>query len=289
MSNDIVSGLFAVVLLAAGPAAAEPAPVTVPAAFQHDLAGPGGATWRLFVGLPPDYDPQGEQRYPVIYVLDGNVTFPFVVNAERMFVLFGEAPELIVVGIGYPAEFFTDTFAPRWHDLTPWRNAAIDAAESEKRGLELHSGGAPEFLRFLRERAIPFVDTNYRTTQDRALWGHSFGGLFALYTLFEAPDLFQRYAITSPSVNFSEGSVFAHEAAYAEAHEALQARVFLAHGSEEQALGNPVARLVAVLRTREYEGLELQTEVFPGETHVSVFPGAFSRGLRFMYGDTDDW
>lgn len=264
--------------------AAEPTPVTLPATEQHDLrAGSAGPVYRLFIGLPPGYDPNGQVRYPVAYVLDGNVVFPFAVTTERMFVLFQEVPEMIVVGVGYPVQFFPETFAPRWHDLTAARNHVLDEVESANFGLALQSGGAAEFLRFLREEVIPFVDANYRTTSDRALWGHSLGGLFGLYALFESPGLFQRYGISSPSLHFGEESVFAQEAAYAEAHRTLPARVFVSLGSEEDDISMPAARLIDLLQKREYENFALASHVFQDETHVSVFPAAFSRGLRFLY------
>jgi predicted alpha/beta superfamily hydrolase len=283
-NGSIRTSLLAIVLAAAIQPAAGKEAVTVPGTFQHDLvAGTEGPTYRLFVAVPPDYEARQDRRYPVAYVLDGNATFPFAVNVQRMFTLFGEMPEVIVVGVGYPVQFFPETFAPRWHDLTPWQNAELDASESAKRGLELRSGAAPAFLRFLRGQAVPFVDENYRTTDDRALYGHSFGGLFALYVLFEAPELFRRYAISSPSLNFSADPVFALEAAYAEAHDALPARVFLSHGSEEHAISMTMAQLADVLRKREYRGLELEAHVFQDETHVSVFPAAFSRALRWLY------
>ncbi|HLT90327.1 MAG TPA: alpha/beta hydrolase-fold protein [Woeseiaceae bacterium] len=283
-NGNIRTSLLAIVLAAAIPPAAATEAVTVPATFQHDLAADTERpTYRLFVAVPPDYEAQQDRRYPVTYVLDGNVTFPFAVSMQRMFALFRETPEMIVVGVGYPVQFFPETIASRWRDLTPWSNRAVDASEAEKLGPGLRSGGGPEFLRHLREEVIPFVDAHYRTTDDRALYGHSFGGLFALYALFEAPDLFRRYAISSPSLNFTPDPVFALEAAYAEAHDALPARVFLSYGSEEHQIAMPVARLVDILEKREYQGLELQAHVFQDETHVSVFPAALSRAVRWLY------
>ena len=266
--------------------ASEPLPVTVPAAFQHDLAAGPELTYRIFVGLPPGYEASTDTRYPVTYVLDGNVSFPVAVNIQRMYQLFRETPEMIVVGIGYPVEFFPGTFAARWRDLTPWRNEALDAAQSAQRGTELRSGGGPDFLRFLREHAIPFVDENYRTTGERALYGHSLGGLLTLYALFEAPELFGRFAASSPSLDFSEDSMFALEAAYADAHDALPARLFLSRGSEEPRIAGAAARRADVLRRREYHGFTLRSEVFQDESHASVYPAALSSGLRFLYADS---
>lgn len=258
--------------------------VTIPATYQHDLrAGTDGPGYRLFVALPPGYDPGGSDRYPTLFVLDGNVVFPFATMTQQMFGLFGETPNLIVVGIGYPVRFFPETVASRWHDLTPSRKPDIDSAQSVQFGVELRSGGAAKFLRFLRDDAIPFVDAAYRTNGDRAVLGHSLGGLFALYTLFESPDLFQRYGISSPSLQFSGEDMFTREAAYAERHDALPARVFISLGSEEFDIAMPAARLTDLLVKREYRGLALESHVFQDENHVSVFPAAFSRGLRFLY------
>jgi predicted alpha/beta superfamily hydrolase len=53
----------------------------------------------------------------------------------------------------------------------------------------------------LRDEIIPLVERSYRITDDRGIMGHSLGGLFAAYALFEAPDLFRRYGILSPSLS----------------------------------------------------------------------------------------
>ena len=276
--------LLALVLTGSASLASEPPAVTLPGTVQHDLRTAGNdAAYRLFIGLPPGYDPDGERRYPVTYLLDGNVVFPFAVNTLRMFALFGETPETIVVGVGYPVQYFPETIALRWHDLTPTRVEALDREQSARFGVELRSGGAPAFLRFLRDEAIPFVDANYRTTGDRALWGHSLGGLFAVYAMLEAPGLFQQYGVSSPSLQFGGGALWARESAYAEANRALPARVFISLGSEERDISMQAARLVEQLQEREYENFALESQVFQDETHVSVFPAAFSRGVRFLY------
>lgn len=50
---------------------------------------------------------------------------------------------------------------------------------------------------------IPFVDRTWRTMPtDRALLGHSYGGLFAIYALEQRPALFQRTVAASPSLEW---------------------------------------------------------------------------------------
>jgi hypothetical protein len=41
-----------------------------------------------------------------------------------------------------------------------------------------------------------------------------------------------------------------------------------------------------ILRARGYAGLEMSATIFQNETHLSVLPGALSRGIRAIYGAT---
>ena len=126
---------------------------------------------------------------------------------------------------------------------------------------------------------------SYRTTDDRGLTGQSLGGLFAAFALFEAPGLFQRVGIHSPSLWWGEGEAFAMEAGFAEAHTALPAHVLLSVGSEEgPSMLPPIERLGDVLQGRGYGGLTVDAVVFADETHTSVVPAQVSRTLRTLYG-----
>ncbi len=176
------------------------------------------------------------------------------------------------------------------------------------------SGGAPAFLRFIREELKPFVDSTLPVDPGNAtLIGHSFGGLFATYVLLHHPDTFQRYVIGSPSIWWHGRVSFEFEKAYAAANRDLPARVFVAAGGLETAeefkrtasqfpesmqaaiaewertTGPPqmvelIGPFERALRGRRYPGLSLTTHIYPGETHTSVLPGLIARGLRVVFG-----
>lgn len=279
---------FFTLALVTGAYAQEVPPVSLTGTHQHDIVSTvNGQSYRLYVAPPQDYAAGDTTYYPVLYVLDGYLSFPAAVSARASMELFGELEDVIVVGISDGDYAFDSWFTNRWRDYTPSANPAADssAAQSFDQLVEaVQSGGGPDFLEVLRQEVIPFIEGAYRTSGDRGLSGHSFGGLFATYVLFEAPDLFQRYGINSPSLWWNDGEMFAAEAAFAGAHAALPAHVFLSVGSEE---GNnmvpPLERLAETLRRRGYEGLTVDAVVFQDETHTSVVPAMMARTLRVLY------
>jgi len=206
-------------------------------------------------------------------------------------------PELIVVGIGYPVGHFFDASEFRATDLTPTfvpNYEEISVRESPDWPVPDGNGRAPQFLRFLREELVPLIEEEYRTVpDDRALYGHSYGGLFALHALLQGERAFQRFIIGSPSLWWDDRVSFEHEAAYAAVNDSLPARVFLSVGSlepdeipDDVPWGGMVTdyhRLVAVLEQRHYAGLELMTRLFEDEYHTSVVPATISRGIRYIY------
>src|SRR5512136_2430684 len=59
-------------------------------------------TFHIFISLPNSYK-VSDKKYPVLYVLDGDVAFGMAVSISRYLEIGENIPELIVVGIGYGA------------------------------------------------------------------------------------------------------------------------------------------------------------------------------------------
>jgi hypothetical protein len=242
------------------------------------------------------------QRVPVVYVLDGNGAFGLTAQTAQMLQL-GEDPiaPMLIVGVGYRFDrsnaVRAQHVAARTRDFTPTADdawLAVQRAAMQAQGMdaETSAGGAPAFLRFLTEELKPFIAERFPEADpdDQTLIGMSLGGLFALYTLFEQPSAFRRYIVVSPAVWWDQRMIFRHEAALAARTKDLGVDVFLAVGAMEEADGAPywpvsgLAELAACLSGRDYPGLRLTHHVFPGEHHMSVLPGAVSRGLRTVFG-----
>jgi predicted alpha/beta superfamily hydrolase len=247
----------------------------------------------LYIKLPWSYG-RGNRVYPVLFALDANRAFHLYSTMSLIY----ETPEtsgdeIIIVGIGYKLDEQRIMGLAQWaawrtRDFTP--NQSTDTEEFWKTKLsalvggdfrDVQSGRAAQFLKSLREEIIPFAETNYRISSDgRGLAGYSYGGLFTLYALFHAPELFTRYFAGSPTMR---EQLFEYEEQYASTNSDLAAKVFMTEGELESDLHDPIQRMANRLRSRGYPGLDLQTHVFAGEGHSSAYAASVSKALRVLY------
>ena len=64
----------------------------------------------------------------------------------------------------------------------------------------------------------------------------------------------------------------------------LNAKVFISLGADEsEKMLDGYNRMLEVLKKRAYKGLELEYYLFQDESHMSVFPAAFTKGLISIY------
>jgi predicted alpha/beta superfamily hydrolase len=238
------------------------------------------------------------EKLSVVFVLDGSSYFPLVASTATLLSLENAIPSTLLVGVGYdldpalsPGARMLEVLARRNRDYTPSLDEAF-VKEMNDMYAQVGStypaygrpGGADAFLAFLNEELKPFIAQRYPNadTNDSAIVGHSFGGLFALHVLFTAPESFDRYVAGSPSPWWGDGALFASEAAPVLD---IDARLFLSFGEleTEDRMRNPVRRLDSLLRDGRRSKLTYTLHTFADETHGSVVPATFSRGLREVF------
>jgi predicted alpha/beta superfamily hydrolase len=244
-----------------------------------ETPGPSGVKFRsvidsqeyvLYINIPEGYD-KSNKKYPVLYATDGQWTFTPLSNAYGGQRYDGFVPDLIVVGITWTGDYD----ANRFRDLSPTH---IDNFPN--------SGNASKFLSVIKNEIITFVDSTYRTDKnDRALFGTSLGGLFAVYALFHEPSLFKRYIIASPSIFWDNEIVFKYEKMFAEKNHELNARVFISTGEYEKEMdaGNSFTRFINQVRASKYKGLELESIVLDKMGHAGSAAISAVRGIQFIY------
>lgn len=263
---------------ASEPTTANPAPanalseVTMPGTEVRQIkSSETGRDYDIYIRLPDGYEQGSTQKYPVLYVLDGQWDFKLLDSIYGGLFYDQFVSAMIIVGITYSGAD-ADYNSLRAMDYTPFHDSYIQG-----------SGDAPKFLAFLKKELIPLIEANYSVDPARRiLMGHSFGGTFTLYALFTEPELFSDYIAGSPSVVFGNNFAFKQEAEYASSHQDLPVRLYLFVGGSED-LKYPVEEFMQTLRGRNYPSLEMETLTIEGERHAGVKPEGFNRGLRYIF------
>jgi predicted alpha/beta superfamily hydrolase len=229
-----------------------------------------GQEYALYVNLPRYYD-DTTRVFPVLYLLDAQWDFPLV-NA-----VFGEqyydgfVPEFITVGVTWAGEN-PNYDSLRARDFTPTHIQQ-----------EPQSGEGAKFLSFIKKELVPFIDSTYRTKKnDRTLMGSSLGGLFTLYAMFNEPELFNRYVLTSPALGWDNEVIDTCEKAYADQKSELPVKLFMAVGGYEPGVPS-FQKFVEHLKARNYKGLDLQTRILEGIGHSGSKAEGYARGLQAVF------
>ena len=150
------------------------------------------------IWLPPGYRGAGANRFPVLYMHDGQNLFDPKTSFmgvdwgvdEAMFRLIGEnrVRGAITVGIWNTAKRFEE-YLPNKLFETSRETATKIRIEAKYYDKPL----SDDYLRFIVEELKPFVDRNYQTMSGRSntfMMGSSMGGLVSLYALCEYPEVF---------------------------------------------------------------------------------------------------
>lgn len=241
--------------------------------------------YKILVALPTGYA-EGKETYPVLYLLYADIWFGTIAETVRhlaarrkMFKI--EVPDMIVVGIGYPmdsAKPFEYYAGWRAKDFTPTRDSRDENSPS---------GGANDFMAFIRDELKPLINSNYRAnSEDNAILGVSYGGLFALYVLFTRPDTFNRYIVLSPSLWWDKKVTLDYERRYANEHTELPARLFLSADSLEKTIFQDLQEFVQILQKRNYKGLEWASYTYEDETHITAPAAATRRAILSVFSSS---
>jgi predicted alpha/beta superfamily hydrolase len=229
----------------------------------------------IYISLPDGYD-ESVNKYPVLYLLDGDISFGIAASIARYLQFGNTIPELIIVGIGYGS-----LKKSKGND----RNRDYTISNRRNRP---GSGGAPKFRKFLQEELIPYIDDEFRTIpDDRTIYGYSLGGLFALYSIFTEPDLFNRYIIGSPHLAWDNFRIFSVQEEAFNSIGDINASMFISVGSEQspETYFDPIDKMVTLFEEKGYENLNLYTKVFDGGTHVVCPPEALTYGLVSVFSE----
>lgn len=251
---------------------------------------PAKRQYQVWVDLPEAYT-KSNKKFPVVFVTDPQYAFTLTHGVRHLIGRRGQNIEdFILVGLSMPQG--ADIAAGRSRDYTPTNPLAKDKSKRDPKTYAADQYGEAEIYRnYVEYEVLPFIAKNYRADMQRkVLIGHSYGSLFAAFTLLTKPGLFENYILGSPSFWFDRHVIFKFEEQYAKSHQDLKARVMMFAGSyetigngeryyKETDLTGDVLRFEKQLKARNYPSLEIGAKILADEDHLTVFGNVLGRGL----------
>jgi len=214
----------------------------------------------IYINIPKDYN--ANERHSIFYYLDANIKSGNKIREIlRDSTIKKSFTNTIFVGIGHRGDF---------HELRRRDFTIPKIVGNDTFGLQTNFGQIDHFYKFLKTELIPYIDNHYNTiTTDNSLLGHSFGGLFTIYSLFQNDTIFKHFYALSPSLWVSNYSIYKFNKLN---EQSLNAKdLFLSVGSLE--IFNRVKagsdQFDDFLKSKKYPGLIFHYEIYKGETHNS--------------------
>lgn len=217
----------------------------------------------FIVHLPQSYFMKPARTYPVFYISDADWNAELVASTLEYLSHWGRIPEFIAVSAMNTSR--NKDFVPRVDERFP------------------NTGGGDRYLQHIEREWMPLIAENFRVSDNRVLFGHSFGGVLALNQLFSKPDLFDAYIALGSSVWVSDRVLFERaEAAFAE--KTVDAFLYLSVGEGDGGATVPDGDLFAeLLREKAPDSLEWSYTVFPGENHFTNVPVSLHYALTALF------
>ncbi|MFQ5807688.1 MAG: alpha/beta hydrolase, partial [Phycisphaerae bacterium] len=240
----------------------------------------------IMVYLPPGYDDPPEERFPVLYLHDGNNVFDArtsstgvewgVDETAQRLITQGRIRKVVIVGIHSTPQ--------RTKEYAPFKDPAYGG------------GFGDAYLEFIVKTLKPFIDKTYRTLPDRehtGIAGSSLGGLLSLYALFNCPGVFGFAGVVSPALWWAKRRIFSFVRA---AGTPRPLRLWLDIGTEEGEPAGPLVefnngvadcrRLVRILRAKGYNDHRAihYEEVEGGRHHEMDWAARVDRMLLYFFG-----
>ena len=216
----------------------------------------------ILIYTPAGYE-ESDIDFPTLYITDGAENF-FIATAMVNFLSRSrQIPRMIVVGI-------------------PNVNRNRDLSPSVIQGTS-NPGGGDNFLTFFEEELIPYVDKTYKTSNYKILFGHSLGGVFASYTLFTRPELFNAFITASPFLMYDNKFVIKEAESNLNKLSNIERRLYITLG-DEPAYHESLNEFTSLLEDNTTT-LKWDYQIFNDEDHASIPVISLLKGLKYIYSD----
>ncbi|MEN9570600.1 MAG: hypothetical protein RL172_1831 [Bacteroidota bacterium] len=232
---------------------------------------------KIYVHLPKHDSTDKGNTYPVLYLLDGENHFHIVSAYIDYLSYWNVIPKTIVVGI---------ISSDRKKDLTPSHSllnfdGKIDSAYKT-------TGGNEQFLQFIQQELMPYVQANYKPGAFKILAGHSFGGITAINCMLTHPTMFDAYIAVSPSLWWDDKYTLKLTAQKLKELSTFNKTFFYSTGNEGGSFRGDLQILNSLIIQLDLKGFKHKFIDYPNESHMTEPIPAYYDALRFIFSDWED-
>jgi len=235
----------------------------------------------ILVYTPPGYNESPYTYYDVIYVFDAQSRPLFDYTHSLISFLGNGSKHYIVVGIT----------SPNNQKLKYWRNDDLLPPPINTAPKNYYGGITPNannFLKYVKNEVVPYIDTHYRTLSNRIAVGHSLSASFIIYSFLKEPGLFNDYIAISP--NFAYDKQRLVNDLYHFDYSKLPSLTYLYLSNANE--GNGYWQNWIPAREKVYhlfkdsiksDNLKVVIKQFPKENHWSTFPPSLNAALKTYF------
>lgn len=225
-----------------------------------------------WVQLPESYH-AGKDTYPVLILLDGSTFFKTTAGIvhfmsaarNRNYMM----PETIIVAI---------------ENVDRERDFTVTKIKTKR---ENRMGGGRNFLNFIENELLPYVDDHYRTEPHRTLIGHSLAGLLTINAYLDENSLFDAYVSIDPSLWWDEETMQGKVEAVPP--KSLPKKLYIAtanQGESNYERNKKKHDLFFTMLSDKYgQSTHVKVAYFENEDHRSIPLKAIYEGLRYLNDD----
>ena len=203
------------------------------------------------VYLPENYY-ESNNEYPVLYILDGQRYFLHGISLQKSFLNFRQTAAFIIVG--------------------------LTRKRSDRNNI--YSRLSEDYLSFIEEEVISFIDNRFRTSKERLLFGWAYGGGFVIETLMKKPHLFTAYIAASPFP--VENKINTLESLLSE-NAIKNKTLFFASETDDGGVKKGVTQLSALLEAKAPKELSWTYKDLSAEEHRSTAFSTLYHGIQQYY------
>ncbi|GAA4401070.1 alpha/beta hydrolase-fold protein [Nibrella viscosa] len=250
-----------------------------------------GETRKLWVYVPKQAEVGRYtlERFPVVYLLDGEDHFDYVRAILREMSEGSDLiPPMILVGI---------VNADRNRDFSPTYSTSAWYGDAPRRYRT--TGGAENFTHFLKEELIPSIESRYPVAPYRMLIGHSLSGLYTIHALLHHTELFEAYLAIDPGLRWDNQWMIQQAKKVFTSKSFQDKKLYLTVAntykmpmdslliSQDTNRASEFIRanfhFASLLQSSTPQALNFQTRYHESDSHASVPLISIYEGLRFIF------